>query len=395
MFKKLFRLLSGYIVVAAAGPSVERFINLAAVRGVVLTDVTFAEGAVRFSVAIKDFWNLRPAAKKCRCSLRIVRKAGLPFFIRRHRKRASLVVGAALFIALICWVTSFIWLVTVTGNDRLESAAILSELEALGVRVGGKKGGVNLRDVERGLLKAMPDIAWVNVAIKGTRAAVTLVETLPKAKPAEISGFCDIVAAKDGVIISMATEAGKPLVRPGDVVRAGDVLVSGELTAGDEDTGIQTYYIRAVSEIQARRYYEYVFDVPLLYTIKSFTGNVKRDYGIILGDKTLYLNTTDSPYENFERSVDMNRLSFGADYPLPVSLFTVMYREFIPVTVHRSLEEAEIMGATIVSARIKRELTNVTEIEATDITYTVNGDFLTVSAKITAAERIDEVKKRD
>jgi similar to stage IV sporulation protein len=388
MFIKLFNFIRGYVVVAVSGFSTERFINLAARRSIPLWNAAREEGRLTVSCSIKGFKLLRYCSKKSGCKLRIVRKKGLPFTIFRYKKRLFLPLGFAVFIGLAIYLTSFIWLVTVEGNERLETAALLDKLNELGVYPGKYKSGLLLRDIERELMAAFPEIIWTNLDIKGTHAALRVAEGIKPPRAVETGQPCDIVATKDGVIISMATELGRPMFVPGDVVKAGDVLVSGEVVVGSDEYGFTSYFVRASSVVLAKRYYEYNFEVPLAYVIKSFTGNVKRNYGIILFERQLYLENSKSPYVNYDIVSSENRLRFGENYPLPAVWFEDKYKEFIPTTVHRSLEEAEILARTIVNARIARELPEDTEITDVEYRYVVEKDVMYVSAIVTAVENI-------
>jgi similar to stage IV sporulation protein len=390
MFLKLFNFLRGFVTVEVTGFAIARFINLTAYKGVFIWNVRYNEGRTFFCCSIKGFKLLRPPAVKSGSKLKIVRKSGLPFILRRYRSRKAMLLGMLAFVGLMLYLTSFIWLVNVSGNDRLETGELLAKLHELGVAPGLFKRGLDPREIEEELMAAFPALSFSSLEIKGTMARLNVVETIHNKEFVDRSLPCDVIAAKDGIIAEIATEAGRPLVRPGDVVRAGDVLVSGELRAGTDDMGYQSYYVHAVSKVTAKRFYEYVFDVPLTYIIKSFTGNVKRDYGIMLFNQKIYLENSASPFDNYDVRVDESRLNFGANYPLPVVYFKETFREFIPVTVARGVGEAEIMGQTIVNARLLRELPEGSEVVSAALSYTQNGDVLNVSAVVTVLEVISE-----
>jgi len=352
--------------------------------------VRYVDGRTFFRCSAKNFKLLRPPARKSGCRLKIVKKSGLPFIIRRYSARKAMVLGLLMFIGLIIYMTSFIWLVTVSGTNRLETAELLAKLHELGVAPGLFKRGLDPREIEEELMAAFPILSFANVAIKGTRAQLSVVETIHNKEFIDRSVPCDIIAAKDGIIVEVATEAGRPLVRPGDVVQAGDVLVSGELRAGAEDTGYQSYFVHAVSRVTAKRFYEYVFDVPLTYVIKSFTGKTSRNYGIILFDQKIYLENAASPFVNYDVKTEQTRLNFGADYPLPVIYFSETFCEFLPVTVRRDVGEAEIMGQTVVNARLMRELPEGSEVVGIEFIFEENENVLIVSAVAAVLEIISE-----
>lgn len=387
MFLRLYNFLRGYITVVVSGFAVARFINLAAHRGVYLWDVSHVDGLTRFHVSIKGFRLLLYCAKKSGCRLKIHKKTGIPFILRRYKGRKILALGLFLAIGLIWYLGSFVWLITITGNSRLESGEITAKLSELGVFVGARRSNIVLRDIEEGLMAAFPTMAFTNLRITGTHARLEVVEALQRGGD-EDTGPGNVVAVKDGIIHQIATEAGRPLVRPGDVVTAGDILVSGELRVGDEYGNYQSYFVRASSRVTAKRFYEYVFDVPLTFSVKSFTGNVTRNYGIILFDQKIYLRNLKSPFVNYDIRLDENRLSFGPNYPLPAAFFTETFREYHPTLRHRSVEEAVIMGQTIIASRLSRELIEGSEVIETAIAYTQNEDSITVTATVTALEVI-------
>ncbi|MCL2702993.1 MAG: sporulation protein YqfD [Defluviitaleaceae bacterium] len=390
MFLRLYNFLRGYVTVAVSGFAVARFINLAAHKNIYLWNVREKDGRTFLCVSVKGFRLMRQPAKKSGCKLKIVKKTGLPFILYRYRKRKVLALGLLLFIGLMVYLTSFLWLVTVSGNNLLETPALLGKLRELGVAAGLTKSGLNVREIEEELMAGFPNIAFANLRVKGTRAQLSIVETIQRKDFVDKSAPCDVVAAKDGLIHEIATDAGRPLVRPGDVVQAGDVLVSGELKAGADDTGYQSYFVHASSKVTAKLFYEYVFDVPLTYIIKSFTGNVKRNYGIILFNQKIYLEKSPSPFTNYDVKAEENRFNFGPDYPLPAAYFTDTFREFIPVTAHRTVEEAEIMGQTIVASRLLRELPPGSEVVSTEMSYERKDDVLVVSAVVAVLEVISE-----
>ena len=386
MFLNFYNFLRGYLTMAVTGFSVARFINMAVHRGIYLWDVRSVEGHTQFRVSIKGFRLLHHCARKSGCRLKIVEKFGLPFVLNRYRGRKFLVIGLLLFVGLIWYLTTFMWLVSVSGNNRIETEAILSRMAALGVSVGERKSGLDPREIEEALMLSFPTLAFANLQIRGTHARLEVVETIQN-REAEDTGPGDVIAAKDGIIVQIATEAGRPLFQPGDVVQAGDVLVSGEIRVG-EDGNYTSYFVRASSKVTAKRFYEYIFDVPLTYIIKSFTGNLMRNYGIILFDQKIYLRNLSSPFENYEIRTDENRLNFGADYPLPAAFFTETFKEFTPITAQRSVEEGLIMAQTIIASRLARELMGDSEVLETEITYEQREDVLTITARVEVVEII-------
>ncbi|MCL2407780.1 MAG: sporulation protein YqfD [Defluviitaleaceae bacterium] len=392
MLLALHKFFRGYVTMEVRGFAIPRFINLILHKNIYIWNLYEDEGQGRtfFNCSIKAFRLLHPAAKKSGVRLRIRRKQGLPFILHKNRRRKPWIIGAALFMALFMFLSSFVWLVEITGNDTIGSEDLRIVLQQQGVAPGLFRRRISPREVEGAVMAAFTNISYANVTIHGTRAVLSVVETI---RPPQISvdrGIpADVIAAKDGIIHDMATEAGRPLVRPGDVVAAGDVLVSGELRVGTDYGEVHSYFVHAEARVTARRYVEYIFDVPLYFTSKNFTGNQMRNYGIIVFNTKIYLENAPSPFINYELSHSESRMSFGRNHPMPFAFFYDIFREFIPETEERTVDEALIMGQTIITSRLNRELGEGSfEVLNIEMAYEETDENVRVTAVITILEVI-------
>ena len=381
--------LFGCVTVEVRGFSIERFVNLAANKGLCLRELhRGANGAARFSVSVKGFRRLRECARKTRCKTRIVKKAGLPFLLFRHRRRGVLAAGAALFIAALYILTSFVWVVDIEGAERLEAEKLRAFLAAEGLAPGTRKSTVTPRALERALLASFGDVAFAHIQLTGTRAVLRLSETILPPEALEPGIPCDLVARKDGFILSIATGSGMPLVKAGDVVRAGDLLVSGTLRYGEEGGTQYTANVRARADIRAKVYYELEFDVPLAYTEKQFTGRRKTIYSLQLGGMMLRPYDPAIPYVHYEKMLFPTRLGFGAAYPLPAVWQREEYREFTPEISTRTVEQAEWLGAEMAKNRVLRELADDAVLAGMEVSFMELPAAVRVYALITTVESI-------
>ena len=390
--------MRGYVMIEVMGFSVERFINMAVHRGIYLWDVQRGGNAATMKVSVKGFKLLKPCAKKTKCKIRIAKKRGVPFVAYRYRKRKLLVAGALAFVALLFFLSSFVWLLQVEGNERISSAEIMEFLESEGLAVGTFKSSVNEKALEKALMAQFPDISWINVYIKGTRASIRLRETIPAQPIVDRTSPCDIVAAKDGLVTSVAVSAGTPVAKPGDVVRKGEVLVTGQLLIGTEDTGFRREYVHAQAEVRAKAYYEISLFIPYEYIIKNYTGEVKKDYSIIFFETGINLLKPNISFQNYDKITNRTQLNFGQDYPLPAVMVTDEYREYTPQILIRTVEEAKEMAGKLITAQIIRGLPVEADVLQKDITYTETDTGLQVYTLITTDEPIgaaQEIISRD
>ncbi|MCL2699116.1 MAG: sporulation protein YqfD [Defluviitaleaceae bacterium] len=386
--------LRGYVVIEVSGFSVERFMNLATHKGVYIWDVSFASGAAQMKVSARAFRLLRGCARKTKCTVKIKSKHGFPFFAFRYRKRKILAWGMLFFAISVYTMSSFVWLVEVSGSERIAAADILRQAEGLGLRAGARKSAVDRDLVEQTLFARFPELTWADVSLKGTRATISIAEALPEQEIVDRTTPGHIIAKKDGLIVSMATGAGTPLKREHDVVRQGEILVSGEIIAGNAASGHETgeirEYVRARAEVWAKLYYDLTLVVPFAHTEKEYTGRTARGYRMNLMGRNINLINAGNRFTNYDKIRTHRQLNFGEDYPLPIIFITDECREFVPVERVRSIEQAMELGERMVSARIIREFDFETDIHDKELTFTQEENGIRVTALVTALERIDE-----
>jgi hypothetical protein len=117
---------------------------------------------------------------------------------------------------------------------------------------------------------------------------------------------------------------------------------------------------------------------------------VFANYGIIFFEQKIYIRNSDSPFASYVMTHEVNRVNFGADYPLPFAFFSDTFREFVPEETRRSHEEAEIMGRTALDARLLRDLPEDSRVLDIEITAEEMGDALVITALVAVIEPIGE-----
>jgi len=382
----------GYVRLAVTGFNAERFINMAAYRGVYIWDVARTEAGVELNVSIKGFRLLKGCAQKTKCRTRIVGKNGLPFIIHRYRKRKVLAGGILFFIAGLILLSSFVWRIEIEGNDLVENDTLLAFLENEGLRTGSWKFRLNDRNLANALLTNFPEISFVDVHTRGTRTTVLIAEALLPQEIVDRNTPAHVVSTQEGLITKIATAAGAPLVRPGDVVRAGDTLVSGILDLDPENPAAGTVYVHALAEIWARRYHLLEFSVPLTYDEKVFTGRIANSRSIeflFAGNRRMNLPGGGNSFESYDRITTYSQIGAGGNYPLPLVLITQRYYEFTPTPRTRTIEQATEVAEAMLTSRIIREFDFAIDIIDRQVQFRETPDALHVIALVTTNERID------
>ena len=394
MFLLLWTFLRGYVAVDVTGPAIERFLNMAAHKGIYIWDAKPITDGIRMHCSVKGFRMLRSCAKKTKCRLKISSRIGMPFIMHRYRRRKILMGGIAFFVLFLFAMSSFVWRIDIEGNERLESAAILDFVANYGLEVGSFKRNINHEQVTHALLSNFSDISWADVSTRGTRTTIIVSESIAQEPPIPWDIPCHIVASRDGLITGIVTARGTPKVRQNDIVRKGDILVSSEVTLESEHTGQTTIvFVHAYAEVWAKMYTPIRFSIPLSYTHKNFTGNIHLQYSIEWlifrpGGINNILKGR-NPFDNYGKMVSNVQIGADFNYPMPFIWTTATFREFIPETRHRTVDEAKAMAERIITERIIREFDFHADIVNKQIHFEEQDNQLVVSALITTNERID------
>ena len=166
--------------------------------------------------------------------------------LARSRRRIPFLVAAALLILAVLYAPTRVWFVEVEGNSTIPDRKILSAAEACGVKFWAKSGEIRSEQVKNQILNLIPELQWAGVNFSGGVAVVSVRERLQDEPIRERNSITNVVAARDGVIVSMSVLGGQSLCQVGQAVRAGELLVTGCV-----DLETHTQYTHADAEIYA------------------------------------------------------------------------------------------------------------------------------------------------
>src|SRR5690349_20261849 len=109
----------GAVRIRISGVFPEKFINLCLARGIFLWGISRQNGDLLAFIRLPDFLRIRPLVKLSQSRIAVAGYSGLPFTVKRIRRRKMMVVGAVLFFFLLNVMSSYIWFVDVSGQKRL------------------------------------------------------------------------------------------------------------------------------------------------------------------------------------------------------------------------------------------------------------------------------------
>lgn len=355
---RLWHYLKGYVIIIVSGPAVEKFINICTRRQILLWDIErLGHSEVLMKMSIRGFKNARSAARKSGCRIRIKARRGLPFIIGRYKKRKGFVAGIFAFAVLVYLMTSIIWSIEITGNYNVDSDRIMAQLNEMGIFRGATKRSVNPKYLADRLMLENSELSWVGVEIKGTKLIISVREGIEPPQVISRDQPCNVIASKDGIIVSVRAKNGLAKVKEGDTVKKGQVLISGEMESANPEFG--TMYVHAIGEVLARTWYEVKKEVPAKIINRVRTGNEWNRYTVYFLDFKIRLPSGNNPFELYETDildkapVIMNR--FKLPFGLIIEKHHELREEEEVLEREQARELAQKMAMDMISGMVPKE----------------------------------------
>jgi len=354
---RLFSFLLGHVSLIVCGESLEKFVNMAASRGIFLWDITrVGKDKVRVRVRISEVRPLRHIARTTGSRFSVEERNGLPFVLNRLKKRKLMAIGGAVFLVTLYFLSSFVWFIDVTGTDKLTKEEIRRIAAEAGLKRGIAKWHVDTKLVEKTIRDRMPSVAWAGVYVKGTRVTIEIAERKLVTEERD-KGPAHIIAAKAGLIKEVLVLNGQAAVKEGDTVLPGQLLISGEikeevkpretnqpLPEGQEPPAPKyiSRFVQAKGIVRARVWYEGYGECRFSETVEKLSGQEKTCVRIKFGSKEIIISgPKDSPYRHYETERQVKSFPKWRNIEIPVELITVCYREKDIVRINYGQEGAK------------------------------------------------------
>lgn len=351
LIQKMIRLFGGYVKVRVEGYSAERFLNLCSYRQIDVWGLVSRQNSYEMYMTLKGFRSIRPIVRKTHTKVLLIKRYGLPFFLHQNRYRAAFAAGALLCTALLFFYSGYIWDIHFEGNEKWTEETLLEFLETKNIAPGMPKKDIDCTQIVKDIRQQYDDIIWVSASIDGSRLRIQIKEnedTFLQENPKETenqqltdaaetvsAAGTDLVASANGVITSMITRTGTPLVHVGDTVEEGQILVTGRveiLNDTKEVTGYQ--YEQADADIYADTQMEYEDTISRSYLKKNYDPKRTRDLVYLkvpFGKKTfgkILFGSERHSYKKWETYTSEQQVKLGENFYLPVFYGKIHIRSY-------------------------------------------------------------------
>ncbi|MBE7028114.1 MAG: sporulation protein YqfD [Ruminococcaceae bacterium] len=389
-FEKFFRFLKGYMVISVTGKFPERFLNVCANKGIFLSDVTYiGENSVRLKISRGAYSEIEQIMEKTGCKVKVLFEGGLPLFARKYKRRMWLFLGAIIFVLALIILNLFVWEIEIIGCEKVLPETVEENLESLGVKTGVLRFTIDQRHVKNEMLIKMPELSWIWVDNKGSKITVSVRESVPKPEIYDYGDYCNIVAAKDGIIDSVIVRSGTLMFDVGDTVLKNDILVSGLMIS---ERGIEPRFLQAEAEIYARVWYEQTKKFPLFEEKTTDTGRKSKKRVIkIFGLEFTPFWYKNPQFKNYTIQKDVKELTVFGRF-MGIKITTEQYTEYEKEQIPLKEESVAEAGAKEILTEMENETAAGATLKDYSFSYVKNDDN-TVSVTV-VSEFIENIAKK-
>jgi similar to stage IV sporulation protein len=393
--RHLMNLIRGVVVLRLTGPFPERLINLCAQAGIEFWAMEWLdEHTVRFTTRRYTLARLEELAREAGYEAVRESSRGLPDFLGRFRTRYAFLIGLAFALCAVSFLSRFVLTVEVSGNQRVPTAVILSQLRRLGVRPGVYGPSLNRKQLVQEALLELEDLSWMAINLHGTRVEVVVRESVKQPERLDESGYFDIVSQADGVVIHLEPEQGEAAVQEGDVVARGDVLISGTVTMEPpqySDMPTIQYRTHARGRVWARTWRVLTAVIPVEVEVKDYTGAEKSVWSVnFLGRRIKIFGNAGISWPKYDKMTTVRQAHLPGGQALPLILVRETFQAYTPKRTAVDRDAAQVLLEEQLQKRLAALIGEEGEVESIQFAARVSGGRLEVTLTAQCLEEIGQ-----
>ena len=274
----------------------ERLLNIFWVKNIKVYKIKKSDVATLvLEIDYLDYYKAKEVVEELGGRINIIQSKGFIFFLGGIKKRISLAIGAVLFLAIIGYLSTYIWSIEVEVQKNIPPFEIRKELNQIGIKPGIAKKNIDVKEIEKKLENINDEILWLRVRIEGSTLKVVIQEKInpPQTKSYE---YGNLVASKDGEVKRVYTFAGRSVVKTGELVKKGDVVIEGiDGSEGNE------YILPPRGIVIANTFYEKSMNVKIAGTYLERSGRKDSDIYVEIFGKKIYLKKATKDFESYDK----------------------------------------------------------------------------------------------
>ncbi|WP_160670849.1 sporulation protein YqfD [Clostridium sp. C8-1-8] len=275
----------------------EKFINLLWRNGILAKNIQKLDiSTITIEVELKNYNEVLDLAKKSKARIKVIGRKGIAFTLLRMKKKSTLIAGSVLFLAMLYYLSTYIWSIQVDTSRYVSPYEIRQQLGRLGIKPGVKKSLVDFRQLEKKLEDGNGEIMWVRARIEGSTLKVKIEEKINPPEIVKQANENDVVAKMDGEVVRVYTTSGTAAVNQRDLVKKGQVLIKG--VQGKEGA---EYKVEAAGKVFANTFYEKITDLQISGNVEEQTGNKQEAVYLEILGKKIYIKKPTKEFANYDK----------------------------------------------------------------------------------------------
>ncbi len=252
------------------------------------------------------------------------KKSQLPFYLKPF-KNTAIIVGIIFGFLLNIMASFFVWNINLVGDASL-SSDITKTLNENGIKRFALKSQISAQTIKKILYENVDAISLVSVSQRGTTLFINYTKRVNA--QTDFSESENIIAKSDGMIASILTLSGTPLVSPGDYVRKGQILIAGTTAEGEK--------VKARGQVFAYVWKSATAEFPLTTILWARTNNTCTNFKVTFKDSTLFQSHNTHSFKKFETE---ENISYLTDKVLPIKIVETIEYELEPIETEQDFEQ--------------------------------------------------------
>lgn len=387
LWHSLNGMLQAELVSADTAGAVTRFFE----SGITIYDAEYLDDlTVRFQIRRQDYKKIRLLAEKRGDVLKLLKKRGLYWTGKGLLKRPVLMLGILAILILGTYLPTRIFFIRVEGNTTVPTNLILEQAAQCGIAFGADRSEVRSEKMKNALLEAMPELQWAGINTQGCVATISVREREIVEKTVKTAGVSSIIAARDGVILSVTATRGSAVCKVGQAVKAGEVLISGYT-----DCGISIRAEASDGEVYALTEQNLHICTPLECSVRGDMTRQEKKYSLIIGKNRInFYKGSGISDTTCDRMYEENYITLPGGFVLPVAVVTEVWT-YYDCTEETALPEEQIGQLSEFAADYLCEQMVAGQILSASETVTTEDGALWLNGKYACREMIGRVQKEE
>ena len=349
----LWKSLSGMLTVQFTSAVPEQTLDCLTQAKILLSHVSKKDQLTyELSIRRRDYTQVSRILQHRGDRLELVKRRGIYWKIKWLFRHPILLTTILFLLVASIFLPTRIFFVSVDGNTTIPDRRILSAAEECGIRFAASRKIVRSEKMKNAVLSAVPQLQWAGVNTSGCIAVISVRERTEEEPVSDTTHVSNLVAERDGYILSTTVTSGTPVVYPGDSVTKGQLLVSGY-----SDCGLYIRASRAIGEIVAQTYRKILSVIPDSYDLPEMNSDVYYKFSLILGKKRINL-WKDSRISNIScgRMYEEYFVSLPGGFQLPIAICVDKYVSYLIQKTTISQKDAQMQLQVFSDDYLLREM---------------------------------------